>query len=78
MEIAHGTYRAGQVELDYAVHWPEGARVAVTPVTQGYGLAESDWPTTREGIDQLLASLAEMEPLELTPADESEIAGSNR
>jgi hypothetical protein len=34
-----------------------------------YGLDESIWPTTREGIDFLLAHLDSAEPLELSPEE---------
>jgi hypothetical protein len=76
MDTVHGTYQGGRVELDAAVDWPEGVRVAITPTVGDYGFPESNWPTTPEGIRQFLASLDEIEPLELTPEDEAEVAAA--
>lgn len=71
------TYRQGQVLLDHSVDWPDGTRIEVRPADletlaqalsdpDRVGLDESLWPTTREGIDLLLAHMDAAEPLDLT------------
>ena len=89
MSIIHGTYKGGHVELDSPVDWPEGARVEILPMSkngsaddsaprESYGMREEDWPTTKEGIEALIAEWNAMEPLELTPADEAEIEAAQK
>ena len=73
---AAGTYRAGRVELDAPVDWPDGARVSIEPKEESLGLSESDWPTTPEGQAALAASILEIEPLDLTPEEEAEWAAA--
>ena len=72
MNVVHGTYREGRVDLDAAVDWPNGSRVAVLPSNDSVGLVESDWPDCPETRAALLQRLDAIEPLELTPADEAE------
>ena len=73
MNVVHGTYREGRVDLDAAVDWPNGSRVAVLPSNDSVGLVESDWPDSPETQAALLQRLDAIEPLDLTPADEAEI-----
>jgi len=73
-----GVYRNGHVELTKPVDWPEGYEVDVLPhQTNGdeppkekWGMDESEWPTTPEGIEALIARMDSREPLELTPEEE--------
>ena len=72
MSIIHGTYKSGHVELDSPVDWPEGVRVAVQPAKnvsaqtpepcEKFGMSEEDWPTTKEGIEALIAEWNAIEP----------------
>jgi hypothetical protein len=64
MSHVYGRYRAGRVELESQVDWPDGLRVTLTP---------DEAADDREAILKLLD---EIEPLELTPADEAEIAAA--
>ena len=72
----HGTYWKGRIDLDSPVDWPEGARVTVIPAAGGMGLSESDWPDSPETRATLVARIDAIEPLELTAADEAEIASA--
>ena len=76
MIVVHGTYREGHVDLDGPVDWPNGSRVAVLPSNDSVGLIESDWPDSPETRAALLQLLDDIEPLELTAADEAEIGAA--
>ena len=76
MNVVHGTYREGRVELDAPVEWPNGSRVAVLPSNDSVGLVESDWPDSPETRAALIERLDGIEPLELTPADDAEIGAA--
>jgi hypothetical protein len=76
-----GTYRAGHVELDSAVSWPDGARVTVMPqATQAanaydvgeWGIEEDAYLDTPEFRAQVIARMDSFEPVELTPEEEAE------
>lgn len=76
MPPARGTYRAGRIELDSPVDWPDGARVAIVPADNAFGLSESVWQDTPAARQKLLADLDAAEPLEFGPQDEAEIAAA--
>jgi hypothetical protein len=76
MDQVTGTYRGGLVVLDEPADWPEGTRVVVRQPSEGQGLTEDQWPATLEGTAALLARWDAMQPLELTPEDEAEIAAA--
>jgi hypothetical protein len=66
----------GHVVLDVPTALPEGTRVEVSPINESrptFGMRDEDWPTTPEGIRELLARMDALEPLEFTPEEESEI-----
>jgi hypothetical protein len=75
MRTAHGIYRDGLIILDTPVNWPEGSRVTVNAEVLA-GLAEADWPDSPETRSVLLARLDALEPFDLTPAEEREIAAA--
>jgi hypothetical protein len=64
MNHVYGRYREGRVELESQVDWPDGLRVALTP---------DEAADDREAILNLMD---DVEPLELTPADQAEIAAA--
>jgi hypothetical protein len=88
MSIIHGTYKHGHVELDSPVDWPEGVRVAIQPTKNGssqtpelgekFGMSEEDWPTTKEGIEALIADWNAIEPMEMTPEEQAEFEAAQR
>jgi hypothetical protein len=66
MVALKGTVKNGQVILDEPLDLPEGTRVEVLPVEPArltWGLREEDWPTTPEGIAELVARIDQIEPL---------------
>jgi hypothetical protein len=74
MATATGTYRKGKIFLNGPVDWPEGTAVEIaTAPTTRVGLTEEEWPTTPEGIAELLERIAHLEPLEFTPEEEAEM-----
>lgn len=77
MSEVFGTYHNGHIIPDKPVDWTEGSRVLIQPVDSTHpkvGLREDEWPDTPEKIAEWLARLDALEPLELTPEDEAEIA----
>ncbi len=76
MSAIRGKYVNGAVVLGRAADWPDGTEVIVEPVPSGgpVGMRDEDWPTTPEGIAALLARMDQVEPLELTPEEEADIA----
>jgi hypothetical protein len=64
MNRVYGRYRGGRVELESPVDWPDGVRVALSP------------ENAADDRDTILKLMDEVEPLELTPADEAEIAAA--
>jgi hypothetical protein len=70
-----GTYKQGRIELDEPVDWPDGMRVEVLRADE-YGLPEKDWPKTPEELAAWAAEVDALEPLEITPDDEAEIAAA--
>lgn len=86
MSIIHGTYKSGHVELDSPVDWPEGARVEILPSSptneceddEDYGMDEQDWPTTKEGIEELIARMDAREPVEYSAEDLERIEAAHK
>jgi hypothetical protein len=76
MKTILGTWKNGQLEFDGPPNWPDGCRVSIEPITQEetLGMREEDWPTTPEGIAQVLAQMDQVEPLEMTPEEEADLA----
>lgn len=74
MNTIQGTVRNGEIILDTPVMLPEGTRVEVLPIQATgltLGMREEDWPTTPEGIGELLARMDQVEPGWLLPEDEA-------
>ncbi|MBC7855663.1 MAG: hypothetical protein IAF94_19705 [Pirellulaceae bacterium] len=87
MNVIHGTYKSGHVELDTPVDWPEGVRVEIlSPSSRSkscedcgdFGMDERDWPTTKEGIEELIARMDAREPVEYTAEDLKRIEEANK
>jgi len=78
MNAVGGTYEQGRVKLDESVDWAEGQRVNVDPVVVGWGLLETGGPGTSLGCDELLSRIDRLEPLDLTPEEQSEIDAARR
>lgn len=68
----HGTFRKGQVVLDGPADWPEGCRLRIAP--EPVEASDSDPPETPEEIEEWLRWYHTLEPLELTPEEEAELA----
>ena len=68
MQKALATFRDGRIEIDNGVDWPEGTRLEVLPI-ESVGMNEADWPTTAEGIAELLKRMDDCEPLEMSDAE---------
>ena len=75
MKTITGTIRNGQIIADQPINWPDGCRVLIEPVTteeETLGIREEDWPTDPEGIARQVALMDQIEPLEMTAAEEAE------
>jgi hypothetical protein len=73
MGAIRGRLIDGKVVLDTPAEWPEGTEVLVEPAEEyvGVGMREEDWPTTPEGIADLIARVDRIEPF-LTPEEDAE------
>ena len=74
MSVLAGVIRAGRVEFDGPVFLPEGTRVRVEPEDDDGFRDDDDWPTTPEGIEELIREMEAIEPVVLTPEEEERIA----
>jgi hypothetical protein len=76
MAAIRGTLKNGTIVLDRSIDWPEGARVRVEPIEEeaSVGIRDEDWPTDPAGIAKLLARMDQVEPMEMTPEEEAELA----
>ena len=76
MATVKGTWKDGQIILDEAVDWPDGARVVVVslPVEETVGIREDDWPETAEARAEWLRWYESLEPLEITHEEEADLA----
>jgi hypothetical protein len=71
-----GTVHNGQAELSAPLDWPEGTAVLVSPCNVG---VEDRGAMSAEEITQVLAAMHQMEPFEMTPAEERQVeAGRQR
>jgi hypothetical protein len=69
MNPVFATFHDGQVELESAVDWPEGARLAIYPASERIGLDEGSWEDTPEARASLIAKMDGFAPLDLTEED---------
>jgi hypothetical protein len=76
MDTMLGVIRGGRVELDALPTLPDGTRVRVEPAVDEGFLREEDWPTTPEGIEELIRRMENLEPLVFTPDEERQIANA--
>jgi hypothetical protein len=77
MSILTGVIRDGRVELDAPAPLPDGTRVLIEPAERGEGfIREDDWPTTPEEVEELVRRMETIEPIVLTPEDETRIAAA--
>jgi hypothetical protein len=80
MNVIHGTWKNGQIQLDEPADWPEGCRVVIEPAAResSVGIPEEDWPETPEEIAEWLKWYDAIEPLEMTPEEEAEWAAARQ
>jgi hypothetical protein len=80
MNAIQGTWRNGHVVLDAPAGWPEECRVLVEPVAsqEKIGLTEDEWSDAPQAIEDWIRWYDSLEPLELTPSEEAEIAAWRR
>jgi hypothetical protein len=76
MDRFSATVEGGRFVPDAPVGLPDGTRVTLDLVSaNGAGHHESrTWPTTPEGIEELIRELEAIEPAVLTPKEEEELA----
>ena len=77
MERFDATVQGGQFVLDRPVRLPDGTRVTldlVSPDAESFDDAEREWPTTQEGIEEMIRELEAIEPAVLTLEEERGIA----
>jgi hypothetical protein len=69
MNAIPGVYRNGRIDFAVPPDWPEGCAVLIEPLPaeSPAGMREEDWPTTPDGLAELLRRWDAQEPLEMTP-----------
>ena len=72
MSTVSGKYHDGKVIIDSPVDWADGMPVHVSPTKEKIGMPEEEWPTTPEGIEELIQKVRSFEPVELTPEEEAQ------
>jgi hypothetical protein len=75
MILLKGIIENGQVVLPRPAELPDGTEVTVLTHEQGttLGIPDDEWPTDADGIAQLLARMARVEPFDMTPAEEADM-----
>lgn len=74
MSALMGVVRGGRVEFEAPNLLPDGTRVRVEPADEPDGfIADEEWPTTPEGIAELVRRMDDFEPVILTAEDEARI-----
>ena len=74
MNAMQGTMKNGHIVLDVPGGFPDGTRVEVLPLNvarPALGMREDDWPTTPEGISDLLARMDQVGPGWLSLEDDA-------
>jgi len=77
VEVVRATWRNGQIVPDGPVDWPEGSRLVVerelaeTGATVG---CDEDWSDAPDSVVEWLAWYDSLEPLEITPEEEADLA----
>ena len=68
-----GTWKNGRIILDSPTDWPDGCRVIIEPVSDvdALGIPEEDWAETPEAIAAWLRWYDSLEPLLMTPEEET-------
>ena len=76
MILLKGTIQNGQVVLPQPADLPDGTEVTVWThgVCKGLGIPDDEWPTDPEGIARLLARMDRVEPFDMTPEEEADVA----
>jgi hypothetical protein len=77
MDTIKGVVENGQIIVPAPPDWPEGTEVQVqrvAPAPGRIGLDESEWRDDPEAVAEWLRWYNDLEPLEFTPEEESEIA----
>jgi hypothetical protein len=77
MNAIRGKYRNGQIILDGPppADWKDGDTVWIEPdpiASESVGIRDEDWPTTPEGIAELLAKMDQVAGPFLSPEEEAE------
>jgi len=75
MILLKGTIQDGQVVLQHPANLPDGTAVTVVSheFSSSLGIPDEEWPTDPDGIAQLLSRMNDVEPFELTTAEEADI-----
>ncbi len=77
MNAIRGTVHHGRIDLQAPEDWPEGCAVLIEPLTtssEKIGLDESEWSDDPASLADWDAWLKTIEPLELTPEEEANMA----
>jgi hypothetical protein len=70
MKTIKGRVKAGRLEVDEPIEWPDGTPVEIHPVEPA---EDEEGPTTPEEIARILAAMDKVEPFEMTPTEEAEL-----
>ena len=81
MDQITGEFRDGTVSLHGPVDWPDGTPLVIAraadaervDVLSDYGIDESEWPTTPQGIQELVEWFDGLKPLDLSEEEQAKI-----
>jgi hypothetical protein len=70
MKTIKGRVKAGRLEVDEPIEWPDGTPVEIRPVDPA---DDGDGLMTPEEIAGILAAMDRVEPFEMTPTEQAEL-----
>lgn len=77
--VLTGVVRNGRIEVAGPIDLPDGTPVTITEVAVGeYVGGSGDGPMTPDEIARVLAAMAKIQPLEMTPEEEADREAENQ
>lgn len=78
MSKVSAIWKNGQVVLQQPATWPEGSQLRIEAVDDKPGLSEEEWANSPEAITDWIHWYDSLEPLQITPEDEADLAAWRR
>src|SRR5437660_11067561 len=78
MNASLSVVKNGRVEIDVPPDWPDGTPVRVELGLNGQAKYDDERPETPEEIEEWIRRFREIEPIEMTPAEEAAWAADRK